>query len=56
VYKVFHVYSSAAGNVSTNIILGVTNNDGCTLSFSQTDKFQRSFGVPRRNNGSFLVS
>jgi hypothetical protein len=46
VYKVFHVYSSAAGNVSTNIILGVTNNDGCTLSFSQTDKFQSRFGQP----------
>jgi hypothetical protein len=46
VYKVFHVFSSTANNVSTNIVLGVTNNDGCTLSFDQTDKFQRSFGQP----------
>ena len=46
VYKVFHVFSSLAGNGTQTAILGVTNNDGCTLSFSQTDKFQRSFGQP----------
>jgi hypothetical protein len=45
VYKVYHVFSSAAGNVSTNIILGFTNITGCDLSFTNTDKFQRQFGV-----------
>lgn len=46
VYKVYHVFSSTANNGSTNVILGVTNNDGCTLSFTETDKFQRRFGQP----------
>jgi len=45
VYKVYHVFSSAAGNVSTNILLGVTNTAGCTLSFTNTDKFRSSFGL-----------
>lgn len=54
VYKIHHVFSSAANNVSTNIILGVTNNDGCTLSFDQTDKFQRSFGQPAPQQWQFL--
>jgi len=45
VYRVYHVFSSAAGNISTNILLGVTNVDGCTLSFTTTDKFQSKFGV-----------
>ncbi|NOS69456.1 MAG: hypothetical protein HOP33_05935 [Verrucomicrobia bacterium] len=45
VYRLYHVYSSAAGNVSTNIVVGVTNVANCTLSFSSTDKFQRSFGA-----------
>lgn len=46
VYKVYHVFSSTAGNTSTNIVLGVTNNDGGTLSFTETARFQRSFGQP----------
>jgi len=46
VYKVYHVFSSTANNVNLNGILGVTNNDGCTLSFTETDKFQRSYGQP----------
>lgn len=45
VYKLYHIYSSAAGNVSTNLLVGATNLEGCTLSFEQTDKFQRSYGV-----------
>lgn len=45
VYRLYHVYSSAAGNVSTNIIVGATNTANCTLSFTSTDKFQRSFGA-----------
>lgn len=46
VYKVYHVFSSTANNVSTDIIVGVTNTDGCTLSFDESDKFRRSFGQP----------
>ncbi len=45
VYRLYHVYSSAAGNVSTNITVAVTNVANCTLSFTNTDKFQRSFGT-----------
>ena len=44
VYQIHHAFSSAAGNVSSDILLGVTNVDGCTLSFTNTDKFQSSFG------------
>ncbi len=45
VYRLYHVYSSAAGNVSTNVILGVTNTANCDLSFTSTDKFQRQYGT-----------
>lgn len=45
VYRLYHVYSSAASNVSTNVVLGVTNTAGCTLSFTNTDKFQRAYGT-----------
>ncbi len=45
VYRVYHVFSSAAGNVSTNVMLGVTNTAGCTLSFTNTDKFQSKYGT-----------
>lgn len=45
VYRLYHVYSSAAGNVSTNITVAVTNVANCTLSFTNTDKFRRSFGT-----------
>ena len=45
VYQIYHVFTSAAGNVSTNIILGVTNVAGCTLSFTNTDKFQSTYGA-----------
>ena len=44
VYQVFHTYSSAAGNVSADVVLGVTNTAGCTLSFTNADKFQAAFG------------
>jgi hypothetical protein len=46
VYKLYHVYSSTAGNVSQDVIIGVTNIENCTLSFTQTDKFQRKYGSP----------
>ena len=46
VYKIYHVFSSSAGNVSTNVVLSVTNVEGCTLSFTNgINKFQSSFGV-----------
>ncbi|HOA60075.1 MAG: hypothetical protein KA191_02255 [Verrucomicrobia bacterium] len=45
VYRIYHVFSSAAGNVSADVVLGVTAIDGCTLSFTNTDKFQARFGV-----------
>ncbi len=45
VYSVYHVFSSAAGNVSTNVVLGVTNTAGCSLSFTDTDKFQSKYGT-----------
>ena len=44
IYQVFHTYSSAAGNVSADVVLGVTNAAGCTLSFTSSDKFQAAFG------------
>jgi hypothetical protein len=45
VYQVDHTYSSGAGNVSSNIVLSVTNVAGCTLSFmNNIDKFQSPYG------------
>ncbi len=46
VYRLYHIFSSNAGNVSTNVIVGVTNLEGCTLSFTQTGKFTTTNGVP----------
>lgn len=45
VYQIYHVFSSAAGNVSSNIVVGVTNVSGGTLSFTNTDKFQSIYGT-----------
>lgn len=45
IYRIDHTYSSTAGNCSSNIIVGVTNYSGCTLSFTNTDKFQAKYGV-----------
>lgn len=45
VYRIYHVYSSTAGNVSTNLIMGITNVADCTLSATNTDKFQRQYGL-----------
>ena len=45
VYQVDHTYSSGAGNVSSNIVLSVTNVARCTLSFTNNiDKFQTRYG------------
>ncbi len=46
VYRLYHVYSSTAANVSQDSIVGVTNIENCTLSFTETDKFQRKYGTP----------
>ncbi len=45
VYRIDHTFSSTAGNVSTSIVVGVTNISGCTLSFSNTPVFQSSYGA-----------
>ncbi len=44
IYQVFHTYSSAAANVSADVVLGVTNTTACNLSFTNTDKFQAAYG------------
>jgi len=47
IYQVDHTFSSVAGNISSNIVLSVTNVAGCTLSFTNNiDKFQTQFGQP----------
>ncbi len=45
VYRLDHTFSSTAGNVSTDVVLGLTNITGCTLSTNTTDKFKASFGA-----------
>ncbi len=45
VYRLYHVFTSANGNVSLDILLGATNVENCTLSFNQTDKFQSAYGT-----------
>lgn len=44
VYRIHHVFSASAGNVSSDVVLGVTNTAGCTLSFTNTDRFQAAYG------------
>jgi hypothetical protein len=45
VYRLYHVFSSAAGNVSSTIVVGATNVSGCTLNFNQTPLFQATYGA-----------
>jgi hypothetical protein len=45
VYRIDHTYSSSAGNCSSNIIVGLTNVSGCTLSVTNTDKFKSIYGA-----------
>ncbi len=54
VYKVWHVYSSTAGNVSSNIIIGATNVEGCTILWTNTDRFQSRFGQPSPQSWQFM--
>jgi hypothetical protein len=54
IYRVSHVFSSTAQNVSTNIVLGVTNTEFCTLSFNETVAFQRQYGQPAPQQWQFL--
>ena len=55
IYQVDHTYSSTAENVSSNIVLQVTNVALCTLSFSNNiDKFQAQFGRPAPQSWQFL--
>ena len=44
VYRVDHTFSAAAGNISTTVIVGVTNTAGCTLSWTNTTLFQSAAG------------
>jgi hypothetical protein len=44
VYRIDHTYSSTAGNCSSNIVVGLTNIAGCSLSTTNTDKFQSVYG------------
>ncbi len=44
IYRIDHTYSSSAGNCSSNIIVGITNFSGCTISTTNTDKFQSRYG------------
>ena len=46
VYQIDYNFNSAAGNTSTNVVMTATCTAGGILSFSTTDKFQRSFGNP----------
>jgi hypothetical protein len=46
IYQVDHTFSSVAGNISSNIVLSVTNVAGCTLSFTNVDRFQSQYGQP----------
>jgi len=52
-YQIDYNFNSLAGNTTTNLILAVNCTAGGTLSFSTTDKFQRSFGSPA-NQWQFL--
>lgn len=49
IYQIHHVFSSAAGNVSSNIVLAATAVGG-TLSFTNTDRFQSRYGVAVAGN------
>jgi hypothetical protein len=54
VYQVHYTHSSTANNTITNAIIGFTNAVGCTLSFTQSDAFQRKNGQPAPQNWIFL--
>jgi hypothetical protein len=45
IYQIDYNFNSVAGNTSSNVVMSVTATGG-TLSFTQTDKFQRQFGNP----------
>jgi hypothetical protein len=46
IYQIDHTFSSTAGNVSGDVVLGFSASSGCTLSFTNTDKFQIQYGRP----------
>ena len=55
VYQVDHTFSSTADNISSNIVLSVTNVAGCTLSFTNNiDKFQSQYGQPAPQSWQLL--
>ena len=55
IYQVDHTFSSIADNISSNIVLSVTNVAGCALSFtSNIDKFQSQYGQPAPQSWQLL--
>lgn len=56
VYQVDHTFNSSAANISTNIILGVTNTANCTLSWTNTALFQTTYGNKTWQTLGFLTN
>ncbi len=54
IYRVHYTHSSTANNSSTAAIMGITNVVGFSLSFSETDAFQRKYGQPAPQPWTFL--
>lgn len=46
IYQVHYTHSSTAGNTTLDAIARFSNAALCTLSFTNTDKFQRPYGTP----------
>jgi hypothetical protein len=58
IYQIDYNFNSLAGNTSVDVVFNVTCTEGGTLSFTETDVFQRSFGSPatRWNTHGFLTN
>src|SRR5688572_9905183 len=53
-YQIHYTHSSTANNTTQDAITGFSNAANCTLSFTETDKFQRRFGQPAPQQWQFL--
>jgi len=53
-YQVHYTHSSTANNTITNAIIGFTNAVDCSLSFTETEAFQRKNGQPAPQKWIFL--
>lgn len=58
IYQIDYNFNSLADNTTEDVVFNVTCTDGGTLSFTETDVFQRSFGKPatRWNTMGFLTN